>query len=146
MNDRICDHELAILAALRAGGLDDAGRRHVDSCPVCAAAVAAEHAVTAVAAAFAAGAAPLPAASAVWLRGRLRARAAAEARALRPLAVWQAVAAMIAAAGLLVGLSTSGGLFGSLAAVDLSPTLLMLIGGLAALAALPALALRRARP
>jgi len=143
MNDRICENELEILAAVRAGGLDDAGRRHVDSCPVCSAAVAAERALTEIAAAFAAEAAPLPAASAVWLRGRLRARAEAEARALRPLAIWQTVAALIAAAGLLVGLTTSGGLFGSLGAAELSPTVGMLLGGLAALAALPALALRR---
>jgi hypothetical protein len=144
MNDRTCEREPATLAALRAGGLDDAGRGHLDSCPACASAVAAERALTELAAAFTTGAPPLPAASAVWLRGRLRARAEAEARALRPLAIWQGVAALIAAAGLLVGLTTSGGLFGSLGGVELSPTLATLIGGLAALAALPALALRRA--
>jgi hypothetical protein len=145
MNDRICENELEILAAVRAGGLDDAGRRHVDSCPVCAAAVAAERALSEVAAAFAAEAPPLPAASAVWLRGRLRARAEAEARALRPLALWHTLAALIAAAGLLVGLASSGGLFGSLAAAELSPTLGLLLGGLAALVALPAVSLRRTR-
>jgi hypothetical protein len=146
MNERACESEPATLAALRAGGLDDAARRHLDSCPVCAAAVAAERALTELAAAFAAEATPLPAASAVRLRGRLRARAEAEARALRPIAVWQAVAALVAAAGLLAGLSGSEGLFGALAAADLSPTAALLVGGLAALVALPAVALRRARP
>jgi hypothetical protein len=145
MNEPRCDHESDLLAALRAGGLDDARRRHAASCAVCSAALAAESALRELAAGLAAGAPPLPAAAAVRLRGRLRARAEAEARALRPLAVWQAVAALIAGAGLLVGLTTSSGLFGALASGELSAPILTLLGGLAALVALPALSLRRTR-
>ena len=101
--------------------------------------------MTELAAGLAADAAPLPAASAIWLRGRLRARADAEARALRPLVIWQGVAALVAAAGMLVGFTTSRGLFESLAGGEISPALLVLIGGLGALVVVPALSLRRAR-
>lgn len=144
MNQRICENETSVLAAMRSGAMDDCWQRHVAWCPVCSAAVAAERAMTELAAGLAADAPPLPAASAIWLRGRLRARAEAEARALRPLAVWQGTAALIAGVGLIVGLTTSRGLFGSLAAGEISPALLVLVAGLGALVALPALSLRRA--
>lgn len=144
MNERICENESSVLAAMRSRAMDEGWRRHVASCPGCSAAVAAERAILELAAGLVADAPPLPAASAVWLRGRLRARAEAEARALRPLAVWQGIAALIAAVGLIAGLTTSRGLFGSLAAGEISPTLLLLVAGLGALVALPALSLRRA--
>lgn len=144
MNERFCENEGATLAALRSGATDDGWRRHVAACAGCSAAVAAERAIHELAAGLVADAPPLPAASAVWLRGRLRARAEAEARALRPLAVWQGIAALVAAVGLIVGLTTSRGLFGSLAGGETSPALLLLVAGLAALIALPALSLRRA--
>jgi hypothetical protein len=145
MNERICENESSVLAAMRSGVTAESWQRHVASCPGCSAAVAAERAMTELAAGLAADVAPLPAASAIWLRGRLRARAEAETRALRPLAIWQGLAALVAAVGMLVGFTTSRGLFGSLAGGEISPAQLMLIAGLAALVVLPALALRRAR-
>jgi len=106
-----CPHEADVLAAVSTNRwprqAEPALRAHVDDCAIC-------REVVAVAALFedeaaaARAAAPVPESGAVWFRAQMRARQDAARLAVRPVAVWQAVACA-------VGVGAAGAVFGATA-------------------------------
>lgn len=116
-----CPRTPELLAALRRGGAYGDDRAHVASCRECADALLVASFLTGEATAAAAEARPPDPAVVLWRARRARRRRAA-ARALTPIAVWERIAAVAAAAGVgaaivvggLGGLGGVGGALGSL--------------------------------
>lgn len=115
-----CPRTPELLAALRRGGAGRDDRAHAASCRECADALLVASFLTGEATA-AAGARPPDPAVVLWRARRARRRRAAD-RALTPIAVWERIAAVAAAAGVgaaivvggLGGLGGVGGALGSL--------------------------------
>ena len=101
MGVRECTWEDRIRRAARGGLWDDDLRTHVDECVLCADVASVSEAMHA-ASVTGRSDATLPEPGRVWWRARLLARREAEARATRPIAVWERFASatgLVAAAG-----------------------------------------------
>ena len=104
MRATTCDREERIRLAVRGGELAAADRGHLEACPECAAAVAADAELRAAAAEWST-AAGMAGASQLLLRARLEARRNAAERSLWPILVWQGVAGAAALIAVAVGLA-----------------------------------------
>lgn len=113
-----CRRTPELLAALRRGGAGRDDRAHAASCRECADALLVASFLTGEATAAAAEARPPDPAVVLWRARRARRSRAAD-RALTPIAVWERIAALAAAAGVgaavvVGGLGGVGGALGSL--------------------------------
>jgi hypothetical protein len=138
MTLRTCDREPTVLAAHRAGVLDEPTRAHLHHCAACALALEAERALAETAEAYGRQARLAPAPT-LLLRARLRARREETERSLRPLELWQRFAGVAVAAGLAAAAIVFGPMFGALgsAPAGASPTRALFALAVASLLALP---------
>ena len=139
MRATTCDREERIRLAVRGGELAAGDRGHLEACPKCSAAVAADAALRAAAAEWST-AAGMAGASQLLLRARLEARRTAAERSLRPILVWQGVAGVTALIALAVGLALWSPTYQAFAARPsagaVAPAHWVLAAGVAALTAL----------
>jgi hypothetical protein len=119
MSREPCPHTAELLAAARCGAPDSVAAAHAATCRECADALLVGAFLTAESTAAAAEARPPDPAVVLWRVRRERRRAAAE-RALRPIAIWERIAAVAALAGAAVfgaaALGSLGSDLGALAA------------------------------